>query len=192
MRADPPSLEQLERELSHLRRKNRRRQRLRRTLGVLTVLMAVLVLLSALVLPVLLVQGESMEPTLRQDEAVICIRGSRYGRGDIVAFSYGSKILIKRIIAGPGDTLDMDEEGNVLLNGTLLSESYVGQKAVGSLSVELPCTVPEGHWFLMGDNRAVSVDSRSSLLGFVSEEQITGRVFFKLWPLRDFEILAKN
>ena len=181
--SERPTLEQLEREHRRLLRNKRRSRALRRALGITLVVLALGILVSSLLLPVLLVQGSSMEPTLREGQAVICLRGSRFERGDIVAFSYGDRILIKRVIAGEGDTVDMDEAGHVYLNGELLREDYVREQAVGNLSMALPCTVPEDCWFLMGDQRSVSVDSRSSLVGFVSTEQILGRVQLRVWPL---------
>ena len=182
-RSELPSLEQLERERRRIRKRQRRRSRFRSVLGTTLVLLALAVLVSVYFLPVLVVQGASMEPTLREGQAVACVRGSRFQRGDIVAFHYGSKTLIKRVIAGEGDTLDIDEQGRVCRNGVWLSEDYVKNSAPGKLSMELPCTVPEDCWFLMGDNREVSVDSRSAVLGFVSSEQIIGRVSLRLWPL---------
>ena len=182
-RADRPTLEQLERECRRLLQRQRRRRQLRSVLGTVAVLLALAVLAASCLLPVLIVQGESMVPTLREGQAVVCIRGSHYQKGDMVAFNYGNKILIKRLIAGEGDVLDMDEEGNVFVNGEQLSEEYIRGKAVGNLSMDLPCTVPEDHWFLIGDNRELSVDSRSTVVGFVSSEQTTGRVCFRVWPV---------
>ena len=182
-RADLPTLEQLERERRRILYKQRRRRRFRSVLGKTLVLLALALLVAIYLLPVLVVQGASMEPTLREGQVVACVRSSGFQRGDVVVFNYGNKILIKRVIAGDGDTIDMDKEGNVYVNGQMLSESYVKKKAVGNLSMDLPCTVPEDHWFLMGDNREVSVDSRSTLVGFVSSDQITGRVRFRLWPV---------
>ena len=180
---DLPTLEQLERERRRLLRNKRRARALRRALGITLVVLALGILVSSLLLPVLLVQGASMEPTLREGQAVICLRGSRFEKGDIVAFSSGDRILIKRIIAGEGDTIDMDKAGNVYLNGEPLPEDYVREKAVGHLSMTLPCTLPEDCWFLMGDHRSVSIDSRSTQLGLVSTEQILGRVQLRVWPL---------
>lgn len=183
--SDFPTLEQLERERRRLSEKRRFRRTLCATLRSLLVLLALAVLVTVSCLPILLVQGSSMEPALREGDAVLCIRGSSFERGDVVAFNYGTKILIKRVIAGPGDRVDMDEKGGVYCNDRLLSESYVSEKAVGKLDMALPCTVPADSWFLMGDERSVSVDSRSTLLGFVSTEQIIGRVYLRIWPLWD-------
>jgi signal peptidase I len=152
----------------------------------LLVVAAVSVLLSTLWIPVLRVYGESMLPTLRDGEIVVAIRGSEFKRGDIVAFYYNNKVLLKRVIAVAGEWVDIDENGAVTVNGEALDEPYAPEKALGKCDIELPYQVPDGRRFVMGDRRLTSVDSRSEAIGAVSDEQILGKVALRLWPLTAF------
>lgn len=111
------------------------------------------------------------------------MRNGTYQRGDIIAFYYNNKILVKRVIGMPGEWVDMDENGNVTIDGEPLEEPYLTEKSLGECDIELPYQVPEGRYFVMGDHRSVSSDSRSSQVGCVSEEQIVGKLLFRLWPL---------
>lgn len=188
---DFPSLEQLEQERERLYRRRRSRRRWGRLFNRVTLLLALFLLAERLILPVLIVQGASMEPTLQPGDAALCVRGSSYDRDDIVAFNYSGKTMIKRAVGAPGDVIDIDAEGYVYRNGERLSEPYVKVLAAGTPSTVLPCTVPEGCWFLLGDNRSVSVDSRSVLVGCVSEEQILGRVSMRVWPLNSAGTIRK-
>jgi signal peptidase I len=154
--------------------------------NALLVVAAVSVLLSTLLIPVLRVYGESMLPTLRDGEIVVAIRGSAFERGDIVAFYYNNKVLLKRVIAVAGEWVDIDEDGTVTVDGNAIDEPYAPEKALGKCDVELPYQVPDGRWFVMGDHRLTSVDSRSGAIGAVSEEQILGKVALRIWPLAAF------
>ena len=127
-----------------------------------------------------------MTPTLEEGNIVISVRGGEYRQGDIISFYYNNKILVKRVIALPGDWVDIDDAGNVYVNEELLDEPYVDEKALGECDIELPYQVPEGRLFVCGDHRSTSVDSRSSTVGCVAEEQIAGKIVFRIWPLTDF------
>lgn len=163
-----------------------RRRRLRRCMLLLPViLIALLVLLSALCIPVLQVHGTSMSPALNNEETVAVLWQPAYTTGDIIAFECQGQLLTRRVIAGPGSLVDIDSTGNVTVDGILLSEPYVTDKALGVCSTPLPCRVPEGHYFVLGDRRSTSVDSRSTIVGCVSEEDIIGRVFWILQPWKD-------
>ncbi|MDR1246997.1 MAG: signal peptidase I [Clostridiales Family XIII bacterium] len=154
--------------------------------GTLIVVAAVSVLLSTLLVPVLRVYGESMLPTLRDGEIVVSFKTGNFERGDIIAFYYNNKALLKRVIAVSGDWVDIDENGVVSVNGEVLDEPYAPEKSLGKCDVELPYQVPDGRWFVMGDHRLTSVDSRASSIGPVSDEQIIGEIALRIWPLNAF------
>ena len=178
-----PTVQQLEAELKREKYRGRYWKMLRGTVAVLVVVAATAVLISNLLLPILRIYGSSMTPTLVNGDLVAAVRNGTYQRGDIIAFYYNNKILVKRVIGMPGEWVDMDESGNVAIDGEPLEEPYLTEKALGECDIELPYQVPEGRYFVMGDHRSVSSDSRSSQVGCVSEEQIVGKLLFRLWPL---------
>ena len=179
----PPTLAQLKAELKRERHRRTYGLTLRSTIYSLITLAAVAVLVATLFLPVLQIYGTSMSPTLEDGQIVVSVKTGELKQGDIVAFYYNNKILVKRVIAGPGQWVDIDDEGNVYVDGELLDEPYVYEKALGDCNIELPYQVPDGRWFVMGDHRSVSVDSRDRAVGCVSEEQVVGRLTFCIWPL---------
>ena len=178
-----PTVQQLEAELKREKYRGRYWKMLRGTVAVLVVVAATAVLISNLLLPILRIYGSSMTPTLVNGNIVAAVRNGTYQRGDIIAFYYNNKILVKRVIGMPGEWVDIDESGNVTIDGEPLEEPYLTEKALGECDIELPYQVPEGRYFVMGDHRSVSSDSRSSQVGCVSEEQIVGKLLFRLWPL---------
>ena len=135
-------------------------------------------------MPVLQIYGSSMSPTVEEGEIVVSLKGPELRQGEIIAFYYNNKILVKRIIAGPGQWVDMDEDGSVRVDGELLAEPYLSEKALGQCDIDFPYQVPDERWFVMGDHRATSVDSRTTAIGCVAEEQIVGRIVFRVWPFR--------
>lgn len=153
---------------------------------MLIVVAACAVLVATIFMPVLQIYGTSMTPTLNEGEIVVSLKGSDYERGDIVGFYYGNKLLIKRCIGKPGEWIRIDKNGNVYVNDEKLEEPYLTEKALGDCDIEFPYQVPDGKWFLMGDHRSTSVDSRNSVVGCVSDEQMVGRIVFKIWPLSEF------
>ena len=181
-----PSVRQLEEELKREKYRGRYKRLLRGTVSTVLVVIAAAVLISNLLLPILRIYGSSMSPTLVNGNIVTALRGGSYERGDIVAFYYNDKILVKRIVGLPGEVIDIDEEGSVSVDGEPLDEPYLDEKALGECDIKLPYQVPEGRYFVMGDNRSVSSDSRSSQVGCVAEEQVIGKLIFRLWPLDGF------
>lgn len=182
----PPTTEQLEGEVKRVRYKSRYRSVLRSTIYSLITVAAIAVLIATLWLPVLQVYGNSMTPTLQNGEIFFTVKMSEFEPGDIISFYYNNKILIKRVIARSGEWVNMDADGNVYVNETLLDEPYLDEKAFGDCNIELPYQVPEGRVFVMGDHRSTSVDSRNSAVGCVAQEQIVGKILFRVWPLEKF------
>lgn len=178
-----PSVELLEKELARVKYQHRFQTVLRSTVATLITVAAVAVLVATLWLPVLQIYGSSMTPTLQDGEIVLSLKNASFENGDIVAFYYNNKILVKRVICGPGDWVDIDTDGTVFVNGTELEEPYLEEKALGDCDLELPYQVPDGKYFVMGDHRLTSVDSRSSQIGCVAEEQIVGKIRFRVWPV---------
>ncbi len=180
-----PDLEDLQRELDRVRDKKNYHSALKSTIFALITVAAAAVLVATLLLPVLQIYGTSMTPTLTEGNVVVSVKGGQYNRGDVVAFYYNNKILIKRVIAFPGEWVDIEKDGTVSKNGERLNEPYVDQPAFGDCDIELPYQVPDGKTFVMGDHRSTSQDSRTSAIGCVTEEQIVGRIVFRVWPLKD-------
>ncbi len=181
-----PTTQQLERELGRVRYRSRYRSVLRSTVYTLITVAAVAVLVATLWLPVLQTYGSSMTPTLKDGEIILSMKTSDFEPGDIVAFYYNNKILVKRVICSAGDWIDIDEDGTVYVNGTLLDEPYLTERALGDCNIELPYQVPDGRVFVMGDHRSTSVDSRNTAVGCVAQEQIVGRIIFRVWPFSRF------
>lgn len=162
----------------------------RNTVFTLVTVAAAAVLVATLLLPVLQIYGTSMAPTLEDGNIVVSVKGNQLERGDIVAFYYNNKILVKRMIATSGQWVNVDEQGNVFVDGELLDEPYLTEKALGECDLQMPYQVPEGRIFVMGDHRSVSVDSRSSTVGCVAEEQIVGKLVYRVWPIDHFGTLG--
>lgn len=183
---EKPSVEQLEAELKRVKYRRRYRSVLRSTVYTLVVVAAIAVLVATLWLPVLQIYGSSMTPTLRDGEIIFSVKTGEFAPGDIVAFYYNNKILVKRVICGPGDWVDIDTSGNVSVNKVPLDEPYLTEKALGDCNIDLPYQVPDNRFFVMGDHRSTSVDSRNTAVGCVADEQIVGKIIFRVWPLSGF------
>ena len=181
-----PSLEEIQRERKRIRREAYYRQALRGTVSVLVVVAAVAVLIVTLFLPILQISGDSMSPTLEHDDIVVLLKTNDFDRGDLIGFYYQGKILLKRVVGLPEDVLVIDAEGNVYVNEELLEEPYITDKGLGDCDLEFPYTVPGTGYFVMGDRRSNSVDSRNSVVGAVTREDIIGRVSIRVWPISKF------
>lgn len=178
-----PTIQELQTELKRVKYRRRYRSVLRSTLYTLITVSAIAVLVATLWLPVLQIYGSSMTPTLQDGEIVFTVKTSSFETGDVISFYYNNKILVKRVIAGPGDWVQIDSQGNVYVNNILLNEPYLTDKALGDCNIELPYQVPDGKVFVMGDHRSTSVDSRNTAVGCVAQEQIVGKILFRVWPL---------
>ena len=181
-----PTLEQLDLELQKEQHKNTYRKAIRSTIYTLLVVAAVAVIIAVMIFPVLRIEGTSMTETLWEKDIVVAVSGSGYKTGDIIAFYYNNKILVKRVIAVSGDWVDLDAAGNVSVNGVWLEEPYLTEKALGTCDITLPYQVPEGRIFVMGDHRATSLDSRTTEIGCIGEELIVGRILLRIWPFSSF------
>ena len=181
-----PSVAELEAELKRVRYKSRYQTVLKSTVYTLITVAAIAVLVATLWLPVLQIYGSSMTPTLQDGEIVFSLKSKSMEHGDVLAFYYNNKILIKRLIANPGDWVDIAEDGTVYVNEKEIQEPYLTEKSFGDADIELPYQVPDGKLFIMGDHRATSVDSRHTTVGCVSADQIVGKVVFRVWPLSSF------
>ncbi len=181
-----PSVDVMEAELKRVKYRKRYAKVLRSTLYTLITVAAVAVLVATLWLPVLQIQGSSMTPTLSDGNIIVSVKDSDFETGDVIAFYYNNKILVKRVIAQPGDWVNIDADGTVYVNGIKLDEPYLTEKALGECNIELPYQVPAAKVFVMGDHRSISADSRNTAVGCVAEEQIVGKIVFRVWPLADF------
>jgi len=183
-----PSMEQIEAERKRVRYQKSYRKALRGTVYALLIVAAAAVLISSLLLPVMQITGSSMSPTLKDGDIIVLVRSDHYETGDLCGFTWNNKTLIKRVVAGPGDWVRVDGDGTVYVNGQALEEPYLETKSLGICDLTFPYQVPENAWFVMGDKRETSVDSRSSLVGCVTREQMIGRVLLRLYPFEALEL----
>ena len=182
-----PTIDQIETERKRYRWQKAYFKALRGTISVLTYMAAVAALIATLVLPVLQIEGTSMEPTLVSGDIVLLTKTTAFGRGDICGFAWNNKILVKRVIGIPGDWIEIDTDGTVYLNGEKLEEPYAEQIAFGECDLEFPFQVPQEQYFVLGDMRESSIDSRNTLIGCVAKDQIVGKVFFRIWPFKTLQ-----
>lgn len=179
-------VESLQDELDRVNKNLKFRQTLRTTIFGLLVVAAVIILLATLYLPVLRIYGSSMTPALNEGDIVLAVKNKDYDRGDVVGLYYGNKLLVKRIVGKPGEEVDFDSDGNVYINNETLKESYTEDKSYGDVTIRLPYKVPEERYFVLGDHRDTSVDSRNKVLGALPQDQIIGKIVFRVWPLSSF------
>lgn len=184
-----PEKEILQEELKRVKYRSRYKALLRSTLYFLIIIAAVAVLIATLVMPVVQITGTSMEPTLMDGDIVVLQKTDRFESGNLCAFYYQNRVLLKRVIGNPGDYIEIDAVGNVKVNGELLDEPYISEKSLGECDLKFPYQVPEGKFFVLGDHRETSVDSRSTTIGCIESEQIVGKVLFRIWPLSEIKWL---
>lgn len=187
--SDLVSNEEVKEELSRLKERERYLKKVQKTLSILVVVAAISVLVATLWMPVLKIYGSSMDPTLENGQIVVSIKTKKLKSGDVVAFWQGNKLLVKRVMASPGQKVDIDVNGKVFVDGKAISETYLDSESLGNTDIDFPHQVEESRWFCMGDNRESSIDSRSAVIGDVSKEQIEGKVLFSVWPLNKIGIV---
>lgn len=180
-----PKMEEVEQEKERLINRRRFYKLLRNTTFTLLVVAAASVLIAFLLMPVLRVSGDSMEPTLKDQDVVLLVKTDHFETGELCGFYWQNKLLLKRIIAGPGDMVDIKDDGSVYVNGQELDEPYVTEKSLGDCDMEFPYQVPENKYFVMGDHRSVSIDSRNSVIGCVDKSQMVGKIWIRVWPLKN-------
>lgn len=180
-----PSVSQMEKELKRAKYNKQYWRVLRSTVYILVIVAAFAVLVATLWLPVLQIYGDSMTPALEEKDIVVSIKSQEYEPGDIIAFYYNNKILVKRVIAKSGQWVDIERDGTVYVDGKMLDEPYISGKALGDCNLKLPYQVPESRIFVMGDHRSTSIDSRNTAVGCIADEQIVGKIVFQIWPLRE-------
>lgn len=187
--SDLVSNDEVKEELGRLKERERYLKKVQKTLSILVVVAAISVLVATLWMPVLKIYGSSMDPTLENGQIVVSIKTKKLKSGDVVAFWQGNKLLVKRVIASPGQKVDIDVNGKVFVDGKAISETYLDSESLGNTDIDFPHQVEESRWFCMGDNRESSIDSRSAVIGDVSKEQIEGKVLFSVWPLNKIGIV---
>lgn len=187
-----PSAEAVAKERERLQYKKKYNRTLCSTIYALLVVAALAVLVATIFLPVLQVSGTSMEPTLDDGDIILLLKSESFTTGDICGLYWQNKLLLKRVIGGPGDIIDIDAAGNVTVNGQELDEPYLTDKALGECDITLPYQVPENRYFVMGDHRSTSVDSRSSVIGCIEKEQIVGRAFLRVYPFDRISLLLQK
>lgn len=179
------TVSQIEMELNKETYKEKYLKILRSTIYSLIIVSAIAAILATLVMPVLKISGTSMAPTFKEGEIVISLKTNNLKTGDIIAFYHGNKILVKRVIAGAGSYVDIDKDGNVFVDGKKLKEPYIKKKVLGEYDITFPYQVPDGEWFVLGDSRTVSIDSRNTEIGCIKQDNIVGKIIFRVWPLKE-------
>ena len=178
-----PPIELIREELAREESRHNFRKTVWNVMAALIVVAAIAVLVVTRLFVLVRVNGNSMEPALLDGDVLFVLQTKELNKGDIAGFYYGGKVLLKRTIGDPGDIIEIDREGNVSVNGEELEEPYLTEKNLGKCELEFPYEVPEELTFVLGDNRAVSIDSRIKAIGCIEEDQILGKAVFRAWPL---------
>lgn len=186
-----PNINQIETAIKYEKYKKRFRSAVKNTIYILITVAAIAVLVATLWMPVLEIYGTSMVPTFQPGEIVISVKNKHFETHDVIAFYFENKLLVKRYIAGPGDWVNMDVDGTVYVNGQKINDTYISDKSLEPCDIEFPYQVPDKKYFVLGDNRSTSIDSRSSVVGCIPEEQLVGKIVFKVWPLNRFGKIAE-
>ena len=178
--------EELQSEIDRVAYQRKFRDTLRSTIFILITVAAAAVLIATLILPIFRIVGTSMSPTLDEGNVVLALKDKNVHQGDLVAFYYNNRVLVKRVIATSGEWVSIDADGNVYVNDQLLDEPYLKEKSLGSCDLDFPYQVPDGTVFVMGDHRDVSIDSRTKAMGCISGDEMIGKLWIRIWPLKQF------
>lgn len=178
-----PSIEELEDELARERKRRAQSKVLRIIIGILFAVIAAAVAVVILVLPIYEISGSAMAHTLNNGDIVAAIKTNVFYNGDIIAYNFDDDIQIKRVIGRSGDKIDIDSSGHIFVNGAQLDEPYVEEFDLGDCDIEFPFDVPLDQNFVVGDHRDVSVDSRNTAVGCIKDEDVIGKIVFRIWPI---------
>ncbi|MGN0243041.1 MAG: signal peptidase I [Lachnospiraceae bacterium] len=145
-------------------------------LAIVFALASVLLNIFTYVTPIVRHYGNSMEPKISDHQMLLVLKTNKVSDGDIVAFYYNNKVLVRRVVASAGDEISMDVLGEVSVNGKKLEEPYVEKKSLGQCNTTFPFRVPVNSIFVLGDNRITSMDSRLQEIGAITKDRVIGKV----------------
>lgn len=173
--------EQIEKELKRETYRLKYFNILSSTVYSLIIIAAIALIVATFIMPVLEISGNSMSPKFDNGDYVVSIKTNNLDTGDIIAFYHGNKILVKRVIAKPGQWVVIDEDGTVYIDGVKLNEPYIEELSLGDCDIKFPYQVPDGSWFVLSDNRTNSIDSRNSDIGSINKDDVIGKILFRIW-----------
>ena len=179
-----PDLNEIESEMSQVRSKGRFRQALKGTFGTFVVVAALAVIIAFIFLPVLrITNGHNMEPGLQPGDILVLMKTDDVKTGEVCAFYFNNKLLLRRVIAREGHKVEIDEKGYVKVNGEFLEEDgYISEHALGQCDLDFPFVVPTAQLFVMGDNRDYALDSRATNFGCIAQDEIFGKPLARIYP----------
>ena len=149
---------------------------------IVVITASLLLNLFTFIMPVVKYYGNSMSPTLADGQILIVNKMAEVNSGDIIAFYYNNKVIVRRVVATGNSQVSIDIFGTVSVDGKELDETYIENKTLGQSNLSFPYNVPANSYFVLGDNRDVAMDSRLSEIGVVTEDRLLGKVVFSIKP----------